>query len=197
MNACGANESSRDVHEFPLNGVRTGSSPFNVQDTKLQAFASGCTRFPSTIEQATVDSQLERSSKILARLNLEEFNANDEGSLEDWIDKMARKARQEQLCVVLFQRAWAAVSSEAIAGIISSIDPPESHERLVDVVALKLFPCSRYIIDLETEVFKGKRHTSTIAATNWLKNRIARYLRLCKRRQYEASIGPQRLPRHS
>ena len=92
-----------------------------------------------------------------------------------------------------FQRAWSNASNEAVAGVISSFDPPNTHEGLVDLVALKLFPSSRYVYDLEKELFEGRRHTSTVAAICWLKNRVARYLRICDRQRIGVTIGSERL----
>ena len=168
-------------------------SSMNMTSQLLESYVKTCHRFPLLVGGKETEAQLDKSSKILARINLTPFAAEDEEAMEDWLDLTGRKIRQEQLCVLMFQRAWSAAADEAVAAMISAIATPSNHEELVDRVALQLYPASRYSFKLEHELLHGQRHRSTVLAIQWLRNRVARYLRLAHRREIFVTLNLQRL----
>jgi len=59
--------------------------------------------------------------------------------LESWVDTAAVVVSRNQVCVALFQDAWAAVAPPAFARHIDAILLCGTHEELVDKVATLMF----------------------------------------------------------
>jgi hypothetical protein len=107
-----------------------------------------------------------------------------EREFEDWVDGAARKVAKFRMCSVLFHEAWEAVSTQSVAAMMGQVEVPRDHEVMVGAIAKRLFPHSRYVAELEEEIFHGKREATVLEAEHWLITACARYLRLCGRREH-------------
>lgn len=65
------------------------------------------------------------------------------------------------------------VAPEAVIMRIMAEGVTETHESLVDQVALSLFPHSNHIMEIGGDLFKGKRQGSVMEATDWVRGRVA------------------------
>ena len=95
---------------------------------------------------------------------------------------------------MLFQEAWESVASEGVRAVIRRVEPTEDHEELVSRVAKTLYLRSRFVFEVEEDLFHGRRQLSTMETEIWLTETCARYVRLCKRRQHLLSAANTRLP---
>ena len=167
-------------------GAAPGSS------SVIELLGSRVNRFGPKPSEDEAGRQQDIRDKLLTRLALPAFNAKTERDLEDWADVAARQVSRYHVCVTLFQEAWEAVSPPSVAAIIGKATQNTTHEELVDDVAVRLYPCSRYVEDVEEMLFHGKRQLSVLDAEHWVIANSARYLRLCRRRENDVSIANTR-----
>ena len=167
-------------------GAASGSlSVIRDLGTRVQRFGP----LPSKEDEGR---QQDVRDKLLARLALPDFRAKTERDLEDWADAAARQVSKYHVCVRIFQESWEAVSQPSVAAIVGQSTTVESHEALVNDVALRVFPRSQYVSEVEEMLFHGKRQSSVLEAQHWMIEVSARYMRLCARRVNDPSIANTR-----
>ena len=120
-------------------GAASGSS------SVIELLGSRVNRFGPKPSEEEAGRQQDIRDKLLARLALPQFIAKTERDLEDWADVAARQVSRYHVCVALFQEAWEAVSPPSVAAIIGQATRNTTHEELVDDVATRLHPCSKYV----------------------------------------------------
>lgn len=114
--------------------------------------------------------------------------------MEEWADEAAAGARRVRASVKIFQEAWSHVSDPAIAPLILGMETqPNEYEELITKVALELFPVSGGARDLERVLHEGRRFTTTAGGLLWLRNMVARFIRVGERRKYYISVTPSNL----
>lgn len=69
----------------------------------------------------------------------------------------------------------------------------QPYEGIVDEIARTFFPCSRYVHEVESQLFHGKRQPTTLDAECWLEDTVGRYCRLARRHGVGAAISNHRL----
>ena len=145
-------------------------------------------RFPLQISEKAEDRQLNEREKVLNRIKLEPFSPKTEEQLEDWVDIAAGQISRQNVCLILFQEAWMAAATPAYARRVGNIVDAENHEDLVSKVALVLFPVSDYVQEVEDKVRQGFRQATVLEADHYCQELLDRYVRLCRRREWEVSI---------
>ena len=173
--------SSSPHPQNPAQVVDDQSTVRSMEDDTAKTVAATNLRFRVKCNEGDVERQLMKRMQILMRLQLPDFKPVSEAQLEDWADAAAVIVTKNQLCVSLFQDAWAAVAPPSLARHIGSIPVCEEHEQLVDQVAAILFKSPTYIRAFEVSLLTPQRAASTFDAKVALEDGIARYSRLCKR----------------
>lgn len=158
----------------------------------LVEVASEGNRFPVPPTPEEAFDQIKSRSKWIEMIGLEQFNAQTEQEMENWVDSAAVKIKRHRICVELFRNAWEGVSDETYSKVIGKIEA-QTYEQLVDGVALALFPVSRYVCSVECELFVGARQSTVLQADQWITEKASRYIRLCNRRLREYSISNDRV----
>ena len=155
----------------------------------LKSLVTRSARFRVTLSLQDRDSQLERRHKLRQALDLPRFNPRTEEELEDWVDEAALQVTRVQLSCALFQEAWQQVSEGALGGAVASIPNADNYERLVDMVALDLFPYKSVLPHrLEAQILNPLRHENVRNAKTWVEKITTRYARLCCRRDYTPTL---------
>jgi hypothetical protein len=170
-----------------------GAAPGRHRASQVESLALRARRFFEDPTEAEREYQLNQRDKMLARLDLKPFQPRSERDFEEWVDVAARKVAKFRMCAVLFQEGWEAVSSQSVAAVVGQIPADSDHEQMVGEVAKRLFPHSRYVEELEEELFYGKRQATVLEAEHWVISGCARYVRLCIRRGHDIGIGNSRL----
>lgn len=156
--------------------------------TALVALAKKAERFPEKPDDEEAAKQLRERYKVQKETgDLGAFNPVDEKSLEDWVDGAARRIKARGVCVQLFKEFWYNSCPESISAVIGEAEG-ETYEELVDAVALRLFPKSDYVRDVENQLWSPERQPSVGWAEQELRRLASRYLRLCKRRTRQVAI---------
>eukprot|EP00923_Selenidium_pygospionis_P015055 GHVN01026127.1.p1 GENE.GHVN01026127.1~~GHVN01026127.1.p1 ORF type:complete len:197 (+),score=5.23 GHVN01026127.1:269-859(+) len=94
---------------------------------------------------------------------LTQFYPMDERAFEDWVDLTARKIRAWGVCLPLFKEIWCAAGGEAFSQIIANSEAT-TYEELVSEVALKLFPYSLHVREVEESLWSPARAPSVYQA---------------------------------
>lgn len=150
-------------------------------------------RFRVRMTPAEKESQIERRARILSQQGFPPFSPRSEEELEDWVDSVVGPVNRSQLCVRLFQEAWEASAAPLFARKIGRVPTPETHEELVNSVALELFKDETYVKQLELKVMGSYRCASGMEARAWVEDNLARFERLCRRRNYVFAISDKRV----
>lgn len=162
---------------------------FVGNNSAVQVAAQKHVRFRVSLTTEETQKQRVDRDKVLRLVTLPAFEAHTEEQLEHWADKVAGTVSRNRLCVELFREAWMTVCSQAVAQAIDYVPVVETHEALIDEVAKSLFPYSRYVKKVENQLLTGCRANTVMEATHWLQTTAARYLRLCKRHQWDIGIS--------
>ena len=176
----------RRASNSQTNGGLTGCTCAVFEDIKWLAGESP--RFPRQPSEDEQNLQLESRERVLAKIKLNSFNPKNEEDLEDWVDEAAIQVRRYRLCPTLFNEAWASVAENTARKVIESYSQGGGYEDVVRYVAKKMFPSSRYVTQLERELWTGTSWNTVLEASQWLYNQAARYVRLCERRGRELCI---------
>ena len=176
-----------------------GAAPRIALDEDLIDFSWLCElaarlpRFPEVPDQATTDAQLLEREKWLRKAQFPPCRIASEDELEDYIDDVARIIMKQRVTPMLFVELWETACSKELAKVVASVETDCGYEAIVSAVAQNLFPYSEYVFQLEDELFRGARQTSVLATRQWLEERSARYMRLCRRWKHNMSISTTRL----
>ena len=159
-----------------------------------ETIGNSTTRFNVFLTSIEVERQLEKKAKFLQQLKFESFNPRNEEAFEDWVDEAAKEATRLQVSCEIFQEAWIAAARPAIAGLIRPIPRRADYESLVNAVCAKIFPNEGvYLLKLKTQILGGSRRTAVLDARVWLEDKIARYVRLCRRRNHPVAFADREL----
>lgn len=169
-----------------------GSASASHQHEFIHWYDRPTQRFRIELSEAAEVRQLQERDKLLHRVNLSPFSPTTEKEFEDWVDSAAQITSRHRLGMTLFQEAWMSVSSFVYAQTIGDVFEATGHEDLVRQVALKMFPVSHYVLDVENALKQGERQASVLMAEHHCRNLLARYVRLCNRREWECSITQSR-----
>lgn len=146
-------------------------------------------RFNYVLTKEEISQELDDEEKILKRVKFPPFSFSTEEAFEDWVDAVAVQARQEKLSVRLFQAAWASAATAQPMALMSP--PPDTYEELITLVAGEKFNKSRYLFALENDLKNGRRHPNVQDTERWLKGKVNRYLRLCKRKSRRPGLSKE------
>lgn len=165
----------------PLVDTDVGNSAAKEDTVEMLKTAAAEQRFRIMLSAADVDRQLETRIKVLARFSLKPFHPYDEEAFEDWVDEAAAIVTRNQICLPIFQEAWANVARPGYALKIAAIPLQPTYEALATKVAQIYFIKSKYVCHLERTIFYPPEIESVMEAQMWVEANVARYTRLCNR----------------
>lgn len=176
------------VDDFGMSGAE-----FSSVSTEVLQVIESTVRFRVFVTEADVDAQYTRRFKLLEKVSFTQCNPSNEAQFEDWVDEAACQVSRFQLCVGLFQEAWATVVPAAYARKVASIPLKLMHEELVDEVAKLFFQVGGYVQHLEKVLFYPTRAATVLDARNSVEDQVARFARLCNRWGYPMALPDKRV----
>ena len=165
---------------------------YGCRAEELLLMAGKSRRFPIRPSEEEEDRQFDCREKLLGRLKFPACCPKTEEELESWVDEAAQIVCRFRACPALFHEAWVLACQGAVKEVVGD-SVAEEYEDIVTAVSLKLFPTSRYVVELEELLFFGKAQETVLEAECWLRRQASRYVRLCRRRERDISISNHRL----
>lgn len=159
----------------------------------MEEIAAQAPRFGEKPGEAAAAKQLdEQKDKWMQRSTLPPFTARNEKEAEDFMDAAADFIRPNSLSPAMFQSLAAAKMPRQHARVMLA-GPADDYEELVDHFMKELYPRSHYVAELEQVLFVARRHSTVLLGRLWLQDHAARYLRLCRRWEWDPAIPATRL----
>jgi RNase H-like domain found in reverse transcriptase/Reverse transcriptase (RNA-dependent DNA polymerase)/Integrase zinc binding domain/Integrase core domain len=149
-------------------------------------------KFDPTATEA--EDYMRNNQTFIDKLRLPAFDPPNEKKFEEWVDSVATVVGT-RMPVLAFATAWCNASAEHIRNTFDSfsITSTTKKEELVDFVAMDLFPESDYVRELEYQLLGPIPFPTVKEAKKWVTLRLARYVRLIRRRNRPLGINDVQL----
>ena len=155
----------------------------------LHTAAELSVRFPRPFSEEVRRTQEAQKHHLFPQLGtIPPFTPANELELEEWVDGMAAKVRRKGLHQALFHEVWLTNASRHFATAVEKATD-EDFEEMVSQVALKLFPRSDAIHQVEGWLMTPDRQNTVTEALNLVAHTAALYVRLSDRHGRTYAIG--------